>query len=46
LERPLRVVTGVAVPWFEQPGGGTAYILPRSIQDLLDESALTEVNES
>jgi hypothetical protein len=46
LERPLRVVTGVAVPWFEQPGGGTAYILPRSIQDLLNESALTEVNES
>ena len=39
---PLRVLTGTAVPWFEQPGGGTAYILPRAIADLLADGTLTE----
>jgi hypothetical protein len=45
LQRPLRALTGVAVPWFEQPGGGTAYVLPRSVQDLLDDGTLVEVRE-
>ncbi|MBO2454548.1 TNT domain-containing protein [Actinomadura barringtoniae] len=39
---PLRVLTGTAVPWFEQPGGGTAYILPRAIADHLADGTLTE----
>lgn len=43
LRRPLRVLTGVAIPWFEQPGGGIAYVLPRSVTDLLADGALEEV---
>ena len=46
LQRPLRVLTGVAIPWFEQPGGGTAYVLPRSIQELLDDGTLIEIREA
>ncbi|WP_030226448.1 glycohydrolase toxin TNT-related protein [Actinoalloteichus caeruleus] len=46
LLRPLQVLTGVAVPWFEQPGGGLVYILPRSITDLVDDGALAEVPEA
>jgi hypothetical protein len=45
VERPLLALTGVAVPWFGQPGGGTAYVLPRSVQDLLADGTLTEVRE-
>ncbi|MBC6469161.1 TNT domain-containing protein [Actinomadura alba] len=43
LRRPLRVLTGVAVPWFDQPGGGIAYVLPSSVADLLADGTLTEV---
>jgi hypothetical protein len=40
---PLRAVVGTAVPWFGQPGGGVAYLLPRSIRDLMREGLLVEV---
>ena len=40
---PLRVLTGTAIPWFGQPGGGMAYLLPRAIKDLLNEGALVEI---
>ncbi|MBB5954983.1 hypothetical protein FHS29_001553 [Saccharothrix tamanrassetensis] len=43
LRRPVEVLTGVAVPWFEQPGGGTAYLLPKSVEDMLAEGVLVEV---
>jgi nicrotizing toxin Mtb-like protein len=43
LQRPLRVLTGTAVPWFEQPGGGTAYVLPASVQELLGDGTLVEI---
>jgi hypothetical protein len=43
LRQPLRVLIGTAVPWFEQPGGGTGYYLPVSVQRLLADGALTEV---
>ncbi|MGH3391527.1 MAG: TNT domain-containing protein [Actinomadura sp.] len=43
LQRPLRVLTGVAVPWFEQPGGGVAYVLPGSVRDLLSDGTLVEI---
>ncbi|MFG2005804.1 TNT domain-containing protein [Spirillospora sp. NPDC048911] len=42
LQRPCRVLTGIAVPWFDQPGGGTAYVFPRSIADLLADGTLHE----
>ncbi|MFL6111808.1 MAG: TNT domain-containing protein, partial [Catenulispora sp.] len=40
---PLRALVGTAIPWFGQPGGGTAYLLPRPIRDLLREGALVEI---
>ncbi|MFI9814892.1 TNT domain-containing protein [Saccharothrix variisporea] len=43
LRRPVEVLTGVAVPWFEQPGGGTAYLLPKSVEDLIADGVLVEV---
>ncbi|QFZ23370.1 TNT domain-containing protein [Saccharothrix syringae] len=43
LRRPVEVLTGVAVPWFEQPGGGTAYLMPKSIDDMIADGALVEV---
>ncbi|MBB4963005.1 glycohydrolase toxin TNT-related protein [Saccharothrix violaceirubra] len=43
LRRQVEVLTGVAVPWFEQPGGGTAYLMPKSIDDMLADGILVEV---
>ncbi|SDD17020.1 glycohydrolase toxin TNT-related protein [Actinokineospora iranica] len=43
--KPTEALTGVAIPWFEQPGGGTAYLLARSIVELLDAGVLVEVND-
>jgi hypothetical protein len=40
---PLRALTGTAIPWFGQPGGGMAYLLPRSIEELLREGSLVEI---
>ncbi|WP_439661802.1 TNT domain-containing protein [Lentzea sp. HUAS TT2] len=43
LRRPLEVLTGVAVPWFEQPGGGTAYLLPKAVEEMVAEGVLVEI---
>ncbi|WP_246178720.1 TNT domain-containing protein [Actinomadura decatromicini] len=45
LLRPVETLTGTAVPWFGQPGGGTAHVFRRSIADLLAEGVLTDVTE-
>lgn len=45
LLRPLQALTGTAVPWFEQPGGGTAYVFERSIAYLLADGTLLEVHD-
>ena len=34
--RPFDVKAGTVAPWFDQPGGGTQYKLPMSIQELID----------
>ena len=39
-------LTGLAVPWFEQPGGGTAFVLPKSIAELIADGSLVEVEAS
>lgn len=44
LRRPVEVLTGVAVPWFEQPGGGTAYLMPKTIEDMIADGVLVEVS--
>jgi hypothetical protein len=43
LRQPLRVLLGTAVPWFEQPGGGTGYFLPVSVERLLADGVLAEI---
>ncbi|SDP14708.1 Protein of unknown function [Actinopolyspora xinjiangensis] len=40
VQRPVQVLSGTAVPWFEQPGGGTAYVLPASVNELLGDGTL------
>jgi hypothetical protein len=42
--RPLQVLSGISIPWFEQAGGGTAYILPGPIKDLVADGRLVEVH--
>lgn len=44
LQRPLQVLTGTAVPWFGQPGGGVAFVLPRSVRELLADGTLVEIH--
>jgi hypothetical protein len=39
----LRAFVGTAVPWFDQPGGGTGYFLPVSIAELLTDGTLIEI---
>ncbi|MGP4023874.1 TNT domain-containing protein [Actinomadura sp. 3N407] len=46
LPRPMETLTGTAVAWFGQPGGGTAHVFRLSIADLLDDGALTEVRDA
>jgi len=45
LQRPIEALAGVAVPWFEQPGGGTAFVLPAAIRDLLSDGSLVEIRQ-
>lgn len=40
LRRGVEVLAGGAVPWFGQPGGGTAFVLPCSVARLVAMGAL------
>ncbi|GAA1947485.1 TNT domain-containing protein [Amycolatopsis minnesotensis] len=44
VQRPLEALTGVAIPWFNQPGGGSAYLLPASVEELLADGDLIELD--
>ncbi|MDQ0377431.1 glycohydrolase toxin TNT-related protein [Amycolatopsis thermophila] len=44
VQRPIEALAGVAIPWFNQPGGGAAYLLPASIEDLLASGDLIELD--
>ncbi|GGM59088.1 hypothetical protein GCM10012275_32780 [Longimycelium tulufanense] len=44
LRQFVEVVTGTAVPWLGQPGGGTAYVLPKPVGELLAEGVLVEID--
>jgi hypothetical protein len=39
--RELRTVSGTTVPWHGGTGGGTAYLLPRSVDEHLADGSLT-----
>jgi hypothetical protein len=41
--RPVQALTGGAIPWFDQPGGGTAYLLARAIDELVGTGELVEI---
>jgi RHS repeat-associated protein len=44
LKKPIDGVrTGPAEPWFGQPGGGTQYQLPKSVQDHINNGDLVEI---
>ncbi|MFC7341840.1 glycohydrolase toxin TNT-related protein [Saccharopolyspora griseoalba] len=43
VQRPIQALRGTAVPWFEQPGGGTAFVLPGAVSDLLADGTLAEM---
>ncbi len=43
VERLIPAVRGTAVAWFDQPGGGTGYLLAKPVADLLAEGSLREV---
>jgi hypothetical protein len=43
VHRPLRVLTGITVPWSGMPGGAVAYLLPRPIGQHLETGALGRV---
>ena len=44
VRQPVQVLTGAAIPWFDQPGGGTAYLLPDAVGELVALGRLVEVN--
>ena len=44
VRQPVQVLSGAAIPWFDQPGGGQAYLLPDTIGDLLAHGHIVEVD--
>jgi hypothetical protein len=44
VRRPLQALTGLAIPWFDQPGGGTAYLLTETIDQLIESGDLAELD--
>ena len=42
VNQPITVTAGQAAPWFGQYGGGTQYLLPNTIQELLDLDILSK----
>jgi hypothetical protein len=44
LTKPLRVQSGTVAPAFGELGGGTQYLLPRSVRGLIDDAFLKEVS--
>ncbi|QFU92107.1 TNT domain-containing protein [Amycolatopsis sp. YIM 10] len=44
--RPVRAIVGSPIPWYDQTGGGTAYVLERSIADLLADGVLEEIEQA
>lgn len=44
VQRGLDALAGVAIPWFNQPGGGAAYLLPATVEDLLASGDLIELD--
>jgi hypothetical protein len=41
--KPLPAKEGLAVPWFDEPGGGVQYMVEKPVQQLISEGYLKEV---
>lgn len=41
VNQPINVITGQAAPWFGQYGGGTQYVLPKIIKEMLNSGAIS-----
>lgn len=41
VNQPITVTAGQAAPWFGQYGGGTQYLLPQTIQELINSGILS-----
>jgi len=39
----VRAIVGSSVAWYDEAGGGTAYVLERSIADLLADGSAEEL---
>ncbi len=44
--RPVRAIVGTPIAWYDQAGGGTAYVLERSVAELLADGSLVEVPQA
>ena len=40
---PIDVTQGLTLPWFGEPGMGVQYLMPCSIQTLIDQGFLVEL---
>ena len=40
---PLEVKAGKVAPWFNEPGGGIQYLLPNSVDKLLDDNIIRRI---
>ncbi|WP_435121328.1 TNT domain-containing protein [Amycolatopsis thermoflava] len=43
LRRSLAVVTGIAIPWANLPGGGVAYVLPKPLTEHVADASLERI---
>jgi hypothetical protein len=43
LRGPVRAIAGTAIPWYDQPGGGTAYVLEHPVAHYLATNAIEEI---
>ncbi|WP_390620479.1 glycohydrolase toxin TNT-related protein [Poriferisphaera corsica] len=43
--KPYEVDSGLIAPWFEQPRMGVQHHLPKSLEELLDDEIIKEINE-
>jgi hypothetical protein len=34
------VISGTVAPWFDEPGGGIQYLMPKTIEELLNDEIL------
>ena len=41
VNQPIKIIAGQAASWFGQYGGGTQYVLPEIIRQLLESDAIS-----